>query len=285
MAETDPKLAEAIAFFEQMLQTMPDDRTSLEFLVVAYEQVGAHEKRRDCLVRLAETLLHERDFEKAQAIAARLSAFPGDPAAIAAADRILQSIQGQILTERPVAEKLWKSRVAPVAASGPAVQPRDSGLEIHALSRSASAAEMELVWLWKEREFLPKDVCMQVLDVLTERPVSDVPFLISAFALLDELHPELTDGLLERMQRASEMPPVPLELFELPPEVFRIFDPNFVHVKGVLPFGLLAEEPLVALLNPLHPALQEETEARAGKVCHFFLAHPRVWRQVAQSFV
>ena len=37
---SDTKLRKRSTFFEQMLQTMPGDRTSLEFLVVAYEQTG-----------------------------------------------------------------------------------------------------------------------------------------------------------------------------------------------------------------------------------------------------
>ncbi len=53
MADVDPKMAEAIAFFEQMLQTMPGDRTSLEFLSVAYEQTGQSEKQRECLIQLS----------------------------------------------------------------------------------------------------------------------------------------------------------------------------------------------------------------------------------------
>ena len=43
MAEPAPKfdarLEEGVRYFEQMLQLMPDDRTTLEFLVVAYEQL------------------------------------------------------------------------------------------------------------------------------------------------------------------------------------------------------------------------------------------------------
>ena len=158
-------------------------------------------------------------------------------------------------------------------------------MEIHALSRSASAAEMELVWSWKEHEYLPKEICMDLLHILTERPATDHAVLISALALLDELHPELTEHLMEELQCASEMPPLPLELFELQPAAMQVLSPNFVHIKGVLPFALLGDEVLVAVLNPLNRALQEETAARAGKPCHFFFVHPRVWQQVAQNVV
>ena len=284
MADADPKMGEAIAFFEQMLQTMPGDRTSLEFLSVAYEQTGQGERQRDCLVRLADCLLQEKDFDNAQIIAARLSAFRDDPAARAVVERVAQSIQGQVM-EAPSKPGLSRRASLSEGGASPSVPLQDPGLETHALSRSAASAEMELVWLWKEKEFLPKEVCMDVLHILTERPATDQPLLVSALALLDEQHPELTDRLMEAMQRVSETPPVPLELFELQPAALQALSPTFVHVKGVLPFAVLGGEVLVALLNPLNQALREETASRAGKPCHFFFAHPRVWQQVAQSVI
>ena len=53
----DPKLEEGIAYFEKMLKVMPEDRTTLEFLCVAYEQTGEEEKRRKALVSLAGLLV------------------------------------------------------------------------------------------------------------------------------------------------------------------------------------------------------------------------------------
>jgi len=285
MAEKDPKLGEAIAFFEQMLQTMPLDRTSLEFLSVAYEQTGQSEKQRECLIRLVDCLVRENDLDNAQTIAARLSAFRFDPAACAAVERVAEKIQGQVIGAPSKPDYAGWPQSLENAGQSTAATFQDSGLEIHALSRSAAAAEMELVWFWKEREFLPKEVCMDVLHILTERPATDHPVLISALALLDEQHPELTERLMAEMQRASDVPPLPLELFELQPAAMQALAPSFVHVKGVLPFALVGGEVLVALLNPLNRALQEETAARAGKPCHFFFTHPRVWQQVAQSFV
>ncbi len=281
MADPDAKLIEAISFFEQILQTMPGDRTSLEFLVVAYEQTGQVEKRRDCLVKLADTLLNEKDYDNAQVIAGYLSAYTDYPPARAAVQKVASVVQGEILRGQ------YRSDVS--GASGlsvdhePAFAPafQDVGLEVQALSRAASAAEMDLVWLWKEREFLPKDVCMDVLHVLTDRPVTDVPALISALALLDEQRPELTDALMEQMQRESRMPPIPIELFDVQPAAAAVLAPVYVHVRGVLPFALMGDNALVAVLNPLNRALQEETVARAARPCHFFMAHPRTWQQMA----
>ena len=280
MADPDAKMVEAIAFFEKMLQTMPEDRTSLEFLSVAYGQTGQAEKRRDCLIQLADCLLHEKDYENAQSIAMRLNAFNDYGPAREVIERVTESVQRQILRESQDKAQEIDAQKASVGVSGSGAFP-DTGLEIHALSRTASAAEMELVWFWKEQNFLAKEICMDILHILTESQIADQPLLISAFALADEQHPELTEKLMESMQRASNMPPIPLELFEVQPAAVKELSSAFIHVKGTLPFALLGGEVLIAVLNPMNKALQEEIVSRVGKPCHFFLAHPRVWQETA----
>ncbi|MDD4101303.1 MAG: hypothetical protein PHU80_01560 [Kiritimatiellae bacterium] len=281
MAETDQKIQEAIGFFEQMLLSMPGDRTSLEFLAVAYEQTGQADKRRDCLIKLAETLLIEKDYDNAQIIAGHLSAFADYPPAQAAVARVFEEVQGQILKSqfRKDVEDMGAGAARDVAEGA----PQDSGLAVHALSRSAAAAEMDLVWLWKERDYLPKEMCMDVLHVLTDRPVTDTPMLISALALLDEQHPEMTDALMESMQKDSEMPAIPIELFEPSPAAARILPTVFVQVKGVVSFALVSGEALVAVLNPFNKALFDEIIELAGRPCHFFLAHPRTMAPVFEK--
>lgn len=280
MQEPNEKMLEAIAFFEQMLQTMPEDRTSLEFLSVAYEQTGQIEKQRDCLVRLADCLLHEKDFDKAQSIALHLSQFSDYAPARAAIARVTECVQNEIVSEAVKASpKKGAATVLPASDKG-AFQ--DVGLEVHALSRAASAAEMELVWHLKEHELVPKEICMDLLHILTENQVTDQPILISALALLNEQHPELTDRVIESLSRSSGVPPIPLELFEIPSAATGAISPVFVHVRGVLPFARLGDELMVAVLNPLSQSLQVEVSARTGKVCHFFLAHPNVWGEIAK---
>lgn len=282
MSEPDPKIQEAIAFFEQMLQTMPGDRTSLEFLAVAYEQTGQTERRRECLVRLVDTLLNEKDYDNAQAIAERLSTFRDYPPALAAVKRVTEAVQEQIL-QGQFQNDMQKAVVpAERSVSSEGVLP-DKGVEVHALSHSASAAEMDLVWLWIERGFLAKEIGMDVLHVLTDRPVTETPMLISALALLDEQHPELTDVVMEAMQRASDVPVLPLELFEVAPAAAGLLPKVFVRVKGVLPFAVMGGEVLVALMNPMSLSLREEVAMRVSKPCHFFLVNPRSWQAAADK--
>ena len=65
MAEQVPKfdarLEEGVKYFEQMLQLMPDDRITLEFLVVAYEQLKEPEKGRAAVISLAKLLIKQGD--------------------------------------------------------------------------------------------------------------------------------------------------------------------------------------------------------------------------------
>ncbi len=284
MADADPKLHEAIGFFEQMLQTMPGDRTSLEFLSVAYDQTGQNEKRRECLIRLADTLLLEKDYDNAQVIAGYLSAFMDYPPALAAVERVAEQIQGQVL-EGATRREMQGVRGTVTMPGQTASVSYDASADVHALSHSAAAAEMDLVWIWKDREYLPKEACMDVMHFLTDLPVTDCPVLISAFALLDEKHPEWTERLMETMQRASELPPIPIELFEVQPAAAKLLPSAVVQIKGVLPFALLGDEVLVALLNPLSKELQDEVAARVNKKCHFFLAYPKAWRIAAGKLV
>ncbi|MBP5509756.1 MAG: hypothetical protein J6Z49_02435 [Kiritimatiellae bacterium] len=266
MADSAEKLQEGIAFFENMLVSMPGDRTSLEFLAMAYEQTGETEKRRNTLVKLAYALLREKEYDKAELIAKALSAFPDNPDARQAVMRIAEATQGQILQGQFHRD---------IAASGASGQTQDPALEVHALSRAATSTELDLVWRWKERGTVDKAFCSELLRILTDRPVSDVPMTISALRLLDEQHPEWTDRVLETMQEESHTPFIPIEYYEPAPEIVEPFSPVFMQIKAVLPFGKMSGELLVAFLNPFSETLRVEISERAKAPCHFFLAHPK----------
>ena len=70
----DARLKEGVAYFEEMLKVMPDDRTTLEFLVVVYPQLGETEKAEGALAALVRVLLKEGDLASASALLPRLEA-------------------------------------------------------------------------------------------------------------------------------------------------------------------------------------------------------------------
>ena len=65
--------------------------------------------------------------------------------------------------------------------------------------------------------------------------------------------------------------------FEVSPAAVHTLPSDYMSVKGVLPFGFIANEMLVCVMNGVDPSLREEIEAMSGRKCHFFLMHPRAW--------
>jgi Type II secretion system (T2SS), protein E, N-terminal domain len=279
MALSDTKMIEAIGFFEDMLQTMPTDRTALEFLAVAYEQTKQDEKRRDILVRLVDVLLMEGDFGNAKAIAEHLKAFPDHMPAQLAIERVAA------MTEMDAASNPPQDTEGGAADSDNSLPriPIELPTDVHSISHASASAEMDLVWYWHDHDFIPKELCMDVMNAITDRPVTETPLLISALAILDEGHPEYTDKLLEMMYHASSVPPIPIEFFEPTAAAINALHPTFCHVRGVLPFSMMGNELLVAILNPINKELKKEVLDRSGKPCHFFMAHPKTWQAMFEK--
>lgn len=281
MAQIEPKMIEAISFFEGMLQTMPNDRTALEFLAVAYEQTSQKEKRRDVLVRLVDVLLLENDYPSARSIAEHLKSFSDHMPAVLAIERVAA------MTPFEAAQGTPPEGTSPLAGSAftPANPTKEWPTDVPSLSHTASSTEMDLVWLWHDQDYVPKELCMDIMNVLTDRPATEQPLLISALAILDEQHPEYTESVMEKMQQASNLPAIPVDLFEPTATALQTLPLAFCLVKGVLPFALMGNELLIALLNPMSDELRLEIQDRSGRVCHFFMAHPRSWQPVFQKIM
>jgi hypothetical protein len=280
MAQVDTKMTEAIAFFEDMLQTMPKDRTALEFLAVAYEQTKQSDKHRDVLVRLVDVLLMENDYKNAKAIAGRLKKYTEHMPAMLAVERVAAMTELDDDTESPSQAEASSSQGAVFAPKKPT---KEWPIDVHSISHTAASAEMDLVWYWHDQEVLPKELCMDIMNALTERPMTDTPLLISALAILDEQHPEYTDPTLEKMQLTCNMAAIPIELFDPTPAAQQTLPRVFCHIKGALPFALMGDELLVALLNPMNEELKFEIQDRSGRICHFFLVHPKSWQLVFEK--
>ncbi len=280
MEPQDPKISEAIEFFETMLESMPGDRTCLEFLVVVYDQVGALDKRRRCLIELADVLIKEREFDDVRTIASHLKAFAHDSEAQAAVARVEQAIKQR--DPAPARQLPYESAAMELEGDGSLNIP-DPVIEVHAYSRAALAAEMDLVWMLKEKEILPAEVCEELIHELSEYPVTEVPQLISAMAFLDDRHPEWTEKVMSELQKLSSMPAIPLELFDYQGLVLSGITAAYIKVRGAIPFAMMANELLVGVMNPLDTDLQTDFAARLNTTCHFFLAHPRVCQAVLES--
>lgn len=252
----DQKLAEGIAYFEQMLQAMPEDRTTLEFLSVAYAQAGNQDKCRNALISLSKVLIKEGDFESAIRIAERLETFDDDLA------------------------KITALKVRAAAAPTPTLEPEKPSEETIAADnivlaiREGKAAESELVTHLLSRRSIDDKTADSIQRHLDELPESSIPFLVSALAFLEKENIALAELCASHVADSSGCPPVPLASFDIPQKLRDILPEPLVKVRGAVPFAELGDVLLVALINPMDDKLRQKVEAAAGRHCRFFLCPP-----------
>ena len=288
MAEqANSKLLEGIAYFEKMLKVMPGDRTTLEFLSVAYEQLGDLEKQRTSLIQLAETLLHEKDYDAADAIGERLGGFTEtdaqdmvrriksarNPVQLKAVVRPGAGARPARVTVRPAG---GKPEPAPAAPSG--------GVSLAQVVMSAVKAEAALI-----RDLYAKNVVDASAAEVVQRhlgglPEATRPFLVSALAILEKESGGMGEKAAVYMADAASAPPIPLQAFMPSAALVKQLPEEIVRVRGAVPFGRLGDTLLVAVLNPLDAEFHAEVERLAGCPCRFFLAEPHTTEDFLEKF-
>ena len=251
MAETPPRfdarLKEGVAYFEEMLRVMPDDRTTLEFLSVAYPQLGETEKAENALAALARALLKEGDLESASALLPRLEA-----------------------CEKPEV-KAMALKIRAASAPRPDLSPetvsKSSGGAAGASVAAACASEAALA------EDLGDATITEHIRKLSE---IEGTMLVSTLATLAHEHPESSEKAVARLADKYGMPPVPLEAFDPDPALAAKLPEELVRVRGVVPFAKVGAVTLVAFLSPQDAALRRAVASALGGTgnVRFFLADP-----------
>ncbi|MBO7684455.1 MAG: hypothetical protein J6T51_06995 [Kiritimatiellae bacterium] len=258
MAEQAPKfdarLEEGVRYFEQMLQLMPDDRTTLEFLVVAYDQLNEKKKGENAVVSLTKLLLKQGDFAAAEGLLPRLEAIDTDEA------------------------KILALRVRRLAAPGPELVP-EAPKEFSAAElledemREAVSAESLLVeFLWSNGVITGEEDAKRVRDQVVATPVGGRVFLVSALAILEKENYELCEKCMAFLADRFATPPVTIKAFERKADLVKRFPADLLRIHGAVPFAAIGDVALVALLNPADERLRARL-LECGK-CRFYLAMP-----------
>jgi len=249
----DARLAEGVAYFEEMLQLMPEDRTTLEFLVVAYDQLGRHEDGQKALVSLAKILVKERDIPALEGLLPRLEASDNAEAkALALKVKIMVSPAPDLTPEVP-REMTEAERAAFV-------------------SKVAIKAELSLVDLLVECGALAEGPAKALRDSLGASPTDGRVFLVSALQILEKENPALAERCAAHLADACGAPPVPLAAFDPPADLAAKFPALTMRIRGAVPFAALGKLALVAVLNPADEGLR--AEFNAVMPCRFYLADP-----------
>ena len=249
----DARLAEGVAYFEQMLEIMPDDRTTLEFLVVAYDMLGEHDKGQKTLVNLVKLLLKENDVEALKGLLSRLKESDYAPAkALYLKVSTLTAPAPDLTPEQP--KELTEKEKTALAA------------------QEAVASERALLTLLKDAGIISASDFEIFAGHLIIPNVEGRIFLISALQILKNENPSLYEKSVEYLADHFNTPPIPLAAFEPPPANFEGYSKRIVRLRGVVPFAKLGNTMLIAVLNPADATLKAELEA-AGP-CRLYLANP-----------
>lgn len=249
----DARLAEGVAYFEQMLQLMPEDRVTLEFLVVAYEQLGRRADSQKALVALARILIKEHDTAALEGLLPRLEACD-------AAEAKALALKARTL-------------VAPAPDLTPEAPPEmTEGERADAISASAEQAELALVDELEEGGALSEADAAAVREQLGATHAPGRVFLISALQILEKENPPALERCMAFIADRHGAPPVPLAAFDTPRELAAKFPPLLMRIRGVVPFASIGGETLVAVLDPADEALCAELSSAAK--CRIYMAAP-----------
>lgn len=90
-------------------------------------------------------------------------------------------------------------------------------------------------------------------------------------------------AFIEFLTRDSGVPYIDLKLVNPTQEQISLLGPEFILVRGAVPFGEVANEPLIAVLDPFNLQLRDDVEALIQRPCHYFQAEPKGFAHLLES--
>jgi hypothetical protein len=253
----------AIATFEQIVETLPNDRVSLEALSSAYEQVGDLARARDYLVRLVNVLVDAGDHEAAGLFQERLLLHAAtDPEAKAAETRL----EALLVSGKPAPREFDLTGELSVGTTG-----KQEEVDLRS---SHVAAELSYAWSLFQADQLTQEEYAQVAQDLSEVSASNAAVTVSVLHVLHDRASRNLDRVLAYSAQDAAMPVIPLILFEVPEATMDLLPADFIVRYGVMVFALLGNDALVIILNPQNKALKKKVEQMLNRRCHFYLATP-----------
>jgi hypothetical protein len=242
----------AISAFEQILQAMPNDRSSLDALADAYQKIGDHTRAKEYLVRLCNVLLAEPDVQGAIALLDRVKPY-------ADSDATAKGLVARI------------EELAAVASAGTAERPRSGGGGEAQRGGFNMADELAMAWNLLQANEITQDEYGGIVQDLTEMSVGSGASTVSVLHVLESRSFKNLEKIIGFISQDSGTPIISLASFELPYDAVSLLPLDLVVKRGVLVFELFGKDALVAVLNPYNKPLRKDVESTVGRRCHFFV--------------
>ena len=248
---SDKEVRDAIDAFEQILDSIPNDRMALETLIGAYEQINENKKALEYVIRLAEVIDEDHDTEAAPQLVEKLRALgANDPTAKQMIDKL------QLL-------------IVPARKQPSPNAPRKSPVAKRKLIDVT--AEMALAWNLVQAGELTQEDYSNVVHDLTESSSKNVEVPVTVLHVLHDRTFKNLDKVLTFLSSQSGLPIVALSNFEVQKDTFKLLPEEFMMHRGAIVFEIMGRDALVAILNPYDTELRKEVETITGKACHFYM--------------
>ncbi len=283
MSDDESDVFSTIMAFEQILEVMPDDRSALESVAHAYDELGDHIQAKNYIMRLVRVLLDESNTDEAAEWVDKLRAHAEDDPGVKTLIEEMDAIRGGSHDgEQPTAGD----------ATGPSSQsaetlPQSAASDAPKSSKPAAANfrksvrmqlnladEMAFAWNLLQVELLSDDEYASVVTDLTELTAGKRSGTVSVLHVLRGRGFSNLDKILVTVSRDAYMPLINLQLFDIQREAAQSLPLEFIVQRGALPFERIGSEILVALLNPFDENLRKDITTLAESKCHWFLTSP-----------
>lgn len=263
---------EAIQTFETILEVFPEDVSALESLAVAYEQAGDTVRARERSLQLARILTRQLDWQKVRDIARNLlSLHPGDEDAL-----VLMRQAEQALGTAP-------------APAGPAAPPADAQPATPTVGPTVASqtrlsfdlrGELELAWFLLQNGMISQDQYEAAISGLTESRMN--PSAEASLSLLQEIRAMDRidmDKIIDFLSAETTTPFVEISRCNIPDDVSVLIPLEQCRRLGLLPFGRVGKEVMVAVLNPVDKEMRRSLAAWLNTKVHFYLTSPDEFQQ------
>ena len=254
--ESDKKaeLEQTVEMLQQILEVMPSDISTLKTLYNTHLQMGALEPALEVLARIEKAARSVRDDVALSFVLEQYASVEHTSPELKKRTDHLRSMQDESAVDEEAALE---------------TSAKEDVFETVSLD-----SEMTLAWDMLQDEQLTEEEYSEVLGDLAKmtssRPGVPVTFL---HVLVDRRFSRF-ERLITHLSEKANVPIVLLESFEEHDRARGALPIEFSCSRGALPFSMVDDELLLAVLNPFDKELLAEAEKESGAVCHPYLVSP-----------
>lgn len=251
----DKKVQHSILMLKQILEVMPHDIEAMEVIYTAYRNAGDDVNAFEYLKRIVDIGIKDRDVDAFDFVRKELQGFTEDKPAVVSflleRMEVYESLAGGELREEEV------------------TLPGDQDL----------SDEFALVWKLYEEGQLDQEEYLSVLHDLMEVSGKELDVPVTVLHVLNDCGFAQINRIINYLSARSGVPCISLSNFDVSEDVAGLLPYKFRAHEGALPFGLMGEDLLIAVLNPFNHRLEDEIESISGHRCHTYLVDPADYDQ------